>query len=299
MNFEQAITIAITDVMDKLGHIPTKKNTKEYWYLSPLRPERTASFKVNLQRNAWYDFGAGQGGGIIKFTRAWLQSQGLPHNYPDVLNWLSDLSGLQPSVQPYIQAADQAESKRIELRSAIKLRSDQLIAYLAERGIPISLAHQYLRELKLMDNETGKIITSIGFKNNAGGYENRNRFFKGCIGHKAISTFRGRSPNPEGVHFFEGFMDFLSVLVIEEKPQLNDNAIVLNSVTMLKQALPLLTQQPYRFVYTWFDNDDTGHKATEEIRKFCEDHPPLQHTPMNSSYENFKDVNEWLVHLVS
>lgn len=299
MNFEQAITIAITDVLDKLGHIPAKKNSREYWYLSPLRPERTASFKVDLQRNTWYDFGSGQGGGIIKFTKAWLETQGQPNSYPDALKWLANLSGLQPGVRPYIHTADEEEVKRIELRSTGKLKSDQLIDYLDERCIPLTLAHRYLREIKLRDNDTGKTITSIGFKNIAGGYENRSRYFKGCIGHKAISTFRGKSPNPEGVHFFEGFMDFLSLLVIEDKLQLNDNVIVLNSVSMLKQAFPVLSQQEYKFVYTWFDNDDTGRKATEEVKRFCEDHPPLQHTSMSRSYADHKDVNEWLIHLVS
>lgn len=299
MNFEQAITIAITDVLDKLGHFPTKKTTKDYWYLSPLRAERTASFKVNLQRNAWYDFGSGEGGGIIKFTKAWLQSQGQPHSYPDALKWLAGLSGIQPSVKPYIHTADEEEAKRIELVSTSKLRSDALIDYLEERGIPITLAHQYLREIKLLDHETGKAIRSIGFKNNAGGYENRNRYFKGCTGHKSITTIRGRSTSPEGVHLFEGFMDFLSLLVIEDKLQLNDNIIVLNSASMLKQALPLLLQPGYKFVYSWFDNDNTGIKTTAAVKKFCEDHPPLQHTAMNSSYPDYKDVNDWLVHLVS
>jgi DNA primase len=299
MNFEQAITIAITDVLDKLGHSPTKKTTKDYWYLSPLRAERTASFKVNLQRNAWYDFGSMDGGGIIKFTKAWLQSQGQPHTYQDALKWLAGLSGIQHTVKPYIHIADEEKTKRIELVSTAKLRSEPLTGYLEERGIPLAIAHQYLREIKLLDHETGNTIRSIGFKNNAGGYENRNRYFKGCTGHKSITTIRGKSTAPEGVHLFEGFMDFLSMLAIEDKLQLNDNVIVLNSASMLKQAWPLLLQSRYKFVYSWFDNDDTGHKTTAALKKFCEDHPPMQHTAMNSPYADYKDVNDWLVHLVS
>ena len=33
-----------------------------YWYLSPLRNERTPSFKVNDRINEWYDFGEATGG---------------------------------------------------------------------------------------------------------------------------------------------------------------------------------------------------------------------------------------------
>lgn len=299
MNFEQAITIAITDVLDKIGYTPTKKTTKDYWYLSPLRAEKTASFKVNLQRNAWYDFGTGEGGGIIKFTIAWLQSEGQPHSYPDALKWLADLSGIQPSLKPYVHAGREDDVKRIELVATSKLKSDFLLDYLKDRGIAIEIAQHYLRELKLKDNETGKTYKSIGFKNNAGGFENRNRYFKGCTGHKSITTLRGRVNAPDGVHIFEGFMDFLSVLVIEEKLRLNDNVIVLNSASMLKQALPELLSKGYKFVYTWFDNDDTGNKATDEVKKFCEAHLPLKHTSMSHSYAEHKDVNEWLIHLIN
>jgi len=31
-----------------------------YWYLSPLREEKEASFKVNRKKNVWYDHGIGK-----------------------------------------------------------------------------------------------------------------------------------------------------------------------------------------------------------------------------------------------
>lgn len=299
MTFEQAITIAIPDVLDKLGHQPTKKTSREYWYLSPLRFEKTASFKVDPNKNLWFDFGTYTGGGIIKFVMAWLKSEGKPDTYKDALAWLDGLSGIQPSTKTYHHSPEQEEKKRLELRSVTRLRSSILISYLDERGIPQELASQYLRELSIQDNDTNKRFTSIGFKNDKGAYEHRRRNFKGCIGHKAISSIRGMNPAPEGVHLFEGFIDFLSVLVFKEKSRLDDQVIVLNSAMMLKQALPLLPAAHYKYVYTWFDNDDTGNKATEEVREFCAAHPPLEHTPMNSYYAGHKDVNEWLMHLIS
>ena len=35
------------------------------WFRSPFRNERTASFKVDTQRNVWFDFGLGKGGDIF------------------------------------------------------------------------------------------------------------------------------------------------------------------------------------------------------------------------------------------
>ena len=35
------------------------------WYKSPFRTEKEASFKVDLHKEVWYDFGLGKGGDII------------------------------------------------------------------------------------------------------------------------------------------------------------------------------------------------------------------------------------------
>gem|GEM_PF-4687033 len=35
------------------------------WFHSPTRREKTPSFKVDLNKNLWYDFGIGEGGTLI------------------------------------------------------------------------------------------------------------------------------------------------------------------------------------------------------------------------------------------
>lgn len=37
-------------------------------FLSPFRSETEPSFKINLERNIWYDFGLGTGGNVIDFA---------------------------------------------------------------------------------------------------------------------------------------------------------------------------------------------------------------------------------------
>lgn len=60
-----------------------------------------------------------------------------------------------------------------------ELSSPALIAYLQERGINIGLAKRECRELRFMNAD--KPYFAIGFPNMAGGYEVRNRYFKGCV----------------------------------------------------------------------------------------------------------------------
>jgi hypothetical protein len=40
---------------------------QDHWYLSPLREEKTPSFKVDRRINVWYDHGTGKGGDLIDF----------------------------------------------------------------------------------------------------------------------------------------------------------------------------------------------------------------------------------------
>ena len=56
----EAKQIDIVDYLAKAGHQPVKIRNNDYWYLSPLRDEKNASFKVNRKMNRWYDHGLGR-----------------------------------------------------------------------------------------------------------------------------------------------------------------------------------------------------------------------------------------------
>ncbi|MDR1919129.1 MAG: DNA primase, partial [Tannerellaceae bacterium] len=65
MTIDEIKQIPLADYLYSLGIMPCKRQGANLWYLSPFRSEREASFKVNLSRNLWYDFGAGKGGDLI------------------------------------------------------------------------------------------------------------------------------------------------------------------------------------------------------------------------------------------
>ena len=65
MTIEEAKSIRIADYLHSLGYSPVKQQGINLWYKSPFREESEASFKVNTEREQWYDFGLGKGGNII------------------------------------------------------------------------------------------------------------------------------------------------------------------------------------------------------------------------------------------
>jgi len=63
----EAKQIDLVDYLAALGHYPKKVRNADYWFLSPLREEKTPSLKVNRNMNAWYDHGIGKGGNLVDF----------------------------------------------------------------------------------------------------------------------------------------------------------------------------------------------------------------------------------------
>ena len=99
-----------------------------------------------------------------------------------------------------------------------------------ERSIDLSAARAHCSEVHY--RVANKFYFAIGFRNDAGGWELRNRYFKGCTS-KAPTTRRGDYPS---CLVFEGFMDYLSFLTLKRNPAPPHNIAVLNSVTNLVKS---------------------------------------------------------------
>ena len=78
MDIQTAKQIKIADYLHSLGFSPVKQQGINLWYKSPLREETEASFKVNTERNQWYDFALGKGGNIIALAQELYCSDHVP-----------------------------------------------------------------------------------------------------------------------------------------------------------------------------------------------------------------------------
>ena len=62
MNMQEAKNIRLVDFLAGFGHEPVMQRGNSVWYKSPFRTEKEASFKVDLHKELWYDFGLGSAG---------------------------------------------------------------------------------------------------------------------------------------------------------------------------------------------------------------------------------------------
>lgn len=93
MNTNEAKRIRIEEYLHTLGYNLVRRQGDSLWYKSPFRDEQEPSFKVNMERNLWYDFGAGRGGNIIALARELYASDSLPY-------LLERIAEQAPSVRP-------------------------------------------------------------------------------------------------------------------------------------------------------------------------------------------------------
>lgn len=139
MNIEDVKQIPIADYLHSLGYSPVKQQGNGLWYKSPLREEHEPSFKVNTDRNLWYDFGAGKGGNIIALAKELYCSDSLPY----LLNRIAEQT---PHVRPVIfsfpQRRTEPSFQHLEVRD---LTHPALLRYLQGRGINIELAKENVR----------------------------------------------------------------------------------------------------------------------------------------------------------
>lgn len=177
MTIQEIKAISISDFLTSKGHEPVNKKGYKWWYLSPLHTEQTASFKVDLNKNVWYDFGLGKGGNIIDLVMELYHTQ----NISEVLYIMSH-SIIVP-IHP-IQLTQSNEAVRFEEIEVKELAHPALLNYLLSRRIDSVTAKSQCVEIHYKNG--GKHYFAIGFKNDAGGYELRNLYFKGLLLRKQL-----------------------------------------------------------------------------------------------------------------
>ena len=262
--------IGIRQFLAWRGILPKYERNGYDMYLSPLREERTPSFKVDYVQNLWYDFGLGEGGTLLTLVMRLERcdsreavrrlQNGEKRDAGSVS--LSPSVGERPAVGGPSTVVRLADVSELSILTDDTHRHPALIGYLVSRGIVPSVAAAFCREVRYEVN--GRAFFAVGFRNDAEGWELRSERFKGGSSPKHITTIDNRS---DTVIAFEGFMDFLAYLSLKYPERLRIAAAVLNSVVNLPKAIPFLSRHPV--IHAFFDNDEAGRKTTSDLIRLC------------------------------
>ena len=276
MNCNTAKKINLIKFLKSKGFSPEKTTNNDTWFISPFRDEITPSFKVNNHKNIWFDFGDGCGGTILDFVMKLHQCE--------IKKALEILSSNNFSFHQQKEKTTITEKSNYSIKKVTELSNSNLIDYLNSRKINIEFAQQFLFQVHYSFGFV-KEYYGVGFMNDFGGWEIRNKFFKGCLGKKSLTTINN---NSDVICLFESWSDFLSYLSLK-KHITDENFIILNSTSLIKKILELI--EDYSKVKCFFDNDKAGNNAFDFIRE----NSNVKIEDCRIHYKSFKDLNEYLI----
>jgi hypothetical protein len=272
----QAKAPSIYAFLLKEGHKPEVDKSAYALFKSPFREDKTASLKVDKNENIFIDFGNTQHNG--DFIAFYQLANNL--NFKEAVTQILTNSFSFHSQQNY--EVEEQKAQKMEIHKVKDLQNKALIEYLQSRKIYTN-SFDHCKEVYYYAN--GKHYFAIGFENDSGGYELRNKYFKGCIGKKDITFVNAL--NGYKLAIFEGFFDFLAALSFwKSKGKFFDaDCIILNSITQLPKCLPYLPD--YEKVFTFFDNDTAGSQAFATLSQSYKVHS------CSAMYAKHKDFSEF------
>lgn len=300
MNYENQKQIAIIDFLSRIGVTIAQKGN-EAWCKSPFNPnENTASFKVDISKNAWYDHASGKGGNLFELVKQLygLDFKGSQQKISEIFSGAEIVLPPAPA-NPRPNTTDDRKIEVVDFKayrdfvtaSEKKKRRKVLVEYAESRGISIkTLCAIGAGQIKYLVNGQGMNGTSnpyfaIGFPNHKGGYEIRNAFAKRSTSPKSTSYFRGKT---NSIAVFEGFFDLASAVEYYGHFP-NSHVLVLNSLSFLNTAY-LKGMEKFDSISLFLDNNPAGDRYT----KLVMDHFAELHTSVEDYrqlYEGFDDFN--------
>lgn len=279
MDIEGMKRFPIEDFLARLGHHPVQRRANAVWYKSPYREEHTPSFKVNPEKNLWFDFGEGKGGNIFALAGEFIKN----NDFLTQARYVAEVAGMPAQDYKPRNVVDmhRSDGHSFEDVEVLPLQNRALLHYLQERGIPSAVAITNCKEMRYTTH--GKRYFAVAFGNEGGGYEIRNPFFKGCVPPKDVTLL---SVGSSACNVYEGFMDYLSARALGIGGK--EDHLVLNSVSNVARAYRHL--DGYERVQCYLDNDEAGQRTLETLRaRYGE-----KVSDCSGIYGGCKDLNEYL-----
>jgi hypothetical protein len=273
---------SIVSLLANLGFKPARKNGRELLYKSMLGKDDTgSSLSVDDALGVWFDHGTRKGGNLIDFGLALWRHL----SYDEVIQKLQETC-----------AKVSTEKKLTRPRKAIKIpdyiveeirdigANPVITNYLKGRGVFKAAGSELNEVYYYAEDQKGvrKHFFSAGWKNENGGWEIRNKYFKGCIGHRGLNFLEGHKKN---LAIFDNFLNYLGWKT--ENPAADESIIILNSLALLRIGIE--RAKAFSAIGLYLARDQPGHQATSEFIKTL----PYA-SDRSSAYSGFHDYNDKL-----
>jgi len=321
MNFKELAQFLKENLLIK-DYLDTSENITN----SPLREDLNPSFFIT-KYNTWIDLATGDRGDIfdligemehitdfknqvLRAKEIYIDMYGeIPENY-EKNTTQTDNRIQQKTVKTIKNVTEKKKESSLKIIEKTTPNDFNLLNYfIQERGIDKAILKNFTEQLTIYNEKTNKYFKAIGFKNLGGGYEIRNKLFKGSVGKKHISIRNYKESN-KNILILEGFTDFLSLLTILN----NDNYIktnynfitmfekletisfiILNSIVNIEKIRPFIRNKK---IFTLLDNDNPGQEAANKISQlYSNEVVGIRNLTKEILTEREKDINDYLLRI--
>ena len=266
--------INIRTVLESFHLFPVKENRKTAFYFALDREEKIPSLSVDFVKNKAFDFGTGKSYDVISIVQQM--------NQCSVSEALKYLEKFDFSIHNEFQNERTKQYKEYKILNVREIQHPALVQYLKSRKV-----YEQKELVKEIEYElNGKKYFGVGFFNNSGGVEIRNKYSKICLGKKDVTLLKNELNSFNEILIFEGFFDYLTFKNLEKNENSNSDYIILNSTSMLFKVEETLKK--YDKISLFLDNDKNGNATKKAILKKYENVEDC-----SLIYQKFKDLNEW------
>ena len=273
--------IPIINILRKLNIEAFEKKKDQFWFKPQWREERTASAKC--ENNLFYDFGEGYGGNAVDYVM-----KHFAIDFVQATKWLRNEEVIFSFDPPKrIETTIAKKENTYCIKTIQPLKNQILIDYLKSRKMDINICKRYLVQVFYTVND--KVYFAIGFKNDRGHFEIRNKYAKLALGTKWF-TYINKSNS--SIIVLESWSDFISLLTLYPKYELSKDFLILNSLTMLSKTEEVLLN--YSEIFWALDNDAAGDRATAKcLEKWNRE--LVTSKDVRDLFQDTKDLNEYLI----
>ena len=273
MNCEQIKKkVSIRSVLESFNLSPAKQNSKTAFYFAIDREEKTPSLCVDFPKNRAFDFGTGKSYDVVSIVQLMNKC-----SVSDAIKYLEKFDISENSLKMINRESD----KNYEIFEVKEIEHPALIQYLKSRKVYEQ--RDLVKEVHYQMN--GKNYFGIGFFNNSGGVEIRNKYSKICLGKKDVTFIKNLDNEKKEICIFEGYFDFLTYLNLPNAQNFNSDYLILNSTAMFYKVEEGL--KVYEKIVLFLDNDSSGKNLAENIISKYEN---VEDCAL--LYREFKDLNE-------
>lgn len=203
-------------VLGKLG-VPYKEVGQQIMARAVWRGEKNPSVSIQRKGNIWLWRDHGVPEGELGYGGSWIdllmvtKGKSYVEAVRELRSWLREAEGWDVDI---FSLPEVSTAKRVEIVETKPVTHPALRRYLRERGIRVGNLPEWLKEVhwELLDTNTGEVkhYFALGVKNINGGWQVRNRVWKGALlaGGVAIAT---ESNDSEKIAIVEGIFDALTL----------------------------------------------------------------------------------------